>query len=257
MKSFFYSDELNEDFAFAYVKRQKVIEDNYHYISNNIFFLILEFVVYRIIMTLVAFFSCLHKRVRIKNRKVLRKAHGKYFLFGNHTQMPDDAYIPNLIGFPRKSFIVVNPDALSIRGTAWFIKMSGSLPVPSHVTGLKNFMNAMDKRVNNNHPIVIYPEAHLWPYYTKIRPYKSTSFRYPIKFDKPAYCFTTTYKKRKFSKKPKITVYVDGPFYSNKELKGKEAETDLRNQVYECMKKRSELSTYEYHKYYKRNDNND
>jgi 1-acyl-sn-glycerol-3-phosphate acyltransferase len=257
MRSYFYDDELNDDFCFAYIKHQREIKDDYKYINRNIVFLIMEFFVYRIIMTTIAFLTCKKRHIKIKNKKIVRKEKGKYFLYGNHTQAPCDAYIPNLIGFPRKSFIVVNPDALSIRGTAWFIKMSGSLPVPSHVTGLKNFMNAMDKRVNNNHPIVIYPEAHLWPYYTKIRPYKSTSFRYPIKFDKPAYCFTTTYKKRKFSKKPKITVYVDGPFYSNKELKGKEAETDLRNQVYECMKKRSELSTYEYHKYYKRNDSND
>ena len=257
MKSFFYSDELNDDFAFAYVKRQKVIEDNYHYISNNIFFLILEFVVYRIIMTLVAFFSCLHKRVRIKNRKVLRKAHGKYFLFGNHTQMPDDAYIPNLIGFPYKSFIIVNPDAVSFKGFEWFVKMSGSLPVPSKITGLKNFMNAIERRVNHHHPIVIFPEAHIWPYYTKIRPYKSTAFRYPIKFDKPAFCFTTTYQKRRFSNKPKITVYVDGPFYYDKELKGKAQEVDLRDRVYNCMVERSKNSTFEYYKYYKRVDKND
>ena len=157
--------------------------------------------------------------------------------------------------FPYKSFIVVNPDAVSFKGFEWFVKMSGSLPVPSKITGLKNFMNAIERRVNHHHPIVIFPEAHIWPYYTKIRPYKSTSFRYPIKFDKPTYCFTTTYKKRKFSNKPNITVYVDGPFYYNKDLSIKEAEKDLRDRVYNCMLKRSELSNYEYYKYYKRIDN--
>ena len=257
MKTYFYSDELNDDFAFAYVKKQKKIEDNYRYISHNIFFMILEFFVYRIIMTLIAIFSCLHKRVKIKNRKIVKKAHGKYFLFGNHTQMPDDAYIPNLIGFPRKSFIIVNPDAVSFKGFEWFVKMSGSLPVPSKRSGLKNFMNAIERRIDHHHPIVVYPEAHIWPYYTKIRPFKSTSFRYPIKYDVPAYCFTTTYQKRKFSKKPKITVYVDGPFYPKQDLHGKEQEIELRNQVYNCMVERSKNSTYEYYKYYKRVEKND
>ena len=257
MKSFFYSDELNDDFAFAYVKKQKQIEDDYHYISHNIFFLILEFIVYRIIMTLVAYITCLKRRVRFKNKKVLKKSRGEYFLFGNHTQMPTDAYIPNLIGFPRKSFIIVNPDVVSFKGFEWFIKMSGSLPVPSKISGLKNFMNAIENRINHHHPIVIFPEAHIWPYYTKIRPFKSTSFRYPIKFDKPAYCFTTTYQKRRFSKKPKITVYVDGPFYYDKELKGKAQEVDLRDKVYNCMVSRSMNSTYEYYKYYKRDNTND
>ena len=252
MKTYFYSDEVNDDFAFAYIKKQKEINDDYKYISHNIFFMILEFIVYRIIMTSIAFITCKKRHIKIKNKKVVKKAKGKYFLYGNHTQAPCDAYIPNIIGFPRKSFIVVNPDAVSIRGCEWFIKASGSLPVPTNISGLKNFMDAMDKRVSRKHPIVIYPEAHLWPYYTKIRPYKSTSFRYPIKFDKPTYCFTTTYKKRKFSKKPNITVYVDGPFYYNKDLSVKEAEKDLRDRVYNCMLKRSELSNYEYYKYYKR-----
>jgi 1-acyl-sn-glycerol-3-phosphate acyltransferase len=257
MKTFFYSDELNDDFAFAYVKNQKEIKDDYNYINNNIFFLILEFIVYRIIMTIIAYVTCMKRHIKIKNKKIVKKEKGRYFIYGNHTQAPCDAYIPNIIGFPRKSFIVVNPDALSFKGTAWFIKMSGSLPVPTHITGLKNFMDAMDRRVNKKHPIVIYPEAHLWPYYTKIRPYKSTAFRYPIKFDKPVFCFTTTYQKRRFSKKPKVTVYVDGPFYYDKELKGKAQEIDLRDRVYNCMVERSKNSNYEYVNYIKRDTKND
>lgn len=118
-------------------------------------------------------------------------------------------------------------------------------------------MNAIERRIDHHHPIVVYPEAHIWPYYTKIRPFKSTSFRYPIKYDVPAYCFTTTYQKRKFSKKPKITVYVDGPFYPKQDLHGKEQEIELRNQVYNCMVERSKNSTYEYYKYYKRVEKND
>ena len=257
MKSYFYSDELNDDFAFAYIKHQVEIEDNYNYINHNILFMILEFVVYRIIMTIVAYFTCFKRHIRIKNRRVVWKAKGRYILYGNHTQMPTDAYIPKIIGFPRKSFIIVNPDALSFKGFAWFVKMSGSLPVPSKMTGLKNFMNAIERRLKHHHPIVIFPEAHIWPYYTKIRPYKSTSFRYPIKYDVPAFCFTTTYQKRKFFKKPKITVYVDGPFYPDKNLNGKEQEIELRDRIYNCMVERSKNSNYEYYKYYQRVEKND
>ena len=250
MKTFFYKDEVNDDFAFAYIKNQREIEDNYNYINHNILFMIMEFVVYRIIMTTIAFVHCKLAHIKIKNKRIVKKAHGKYFLYGNHTMMPMDAYVPNIIGFPRKSFIIVNPDAVSLRGVAWFVKMSGSLPVPSKISGLRNFMDAIERRINHHHPIVIYPEAHIWPYYTKIRPYKATSFRYPVKLDKPAYCFTTTYQKRKFSNKPKMTVYVDGPFYYDKNLKGKMAEEELRNRIYNCMVERSKNSTYEYFKYY-------
>ena len=257
MKSFFYSDELNDDFAFAYIKNQREIEDNYNYINNNILFKIMEFVVYRIIMTTIAFVFSFFKGIRIKNKRIVRKAHGRYFLYGNHVMMPYDAYIPNIIGFPRKSFIIVNPDAVSLRGVAWFVKMSGSLPVPSKITGLRNFMDAIERRMKHRHPIVIFPEAHIWPYYTKIRPFKATSFRYPVKLDKPAFCYTTTFQKRRFSKKPKIIVYVDGPFYYDKNLKGKMAEEELRNRIYNTMVERSKNSNYEYYKYYKRDEVND
>ena len=68
MKTFFYSDEVNDDFAFAYIKNQREIKDDYKYINKNIFFMILEFVVYRIIMTLVAYITCIKRHVKIKNK---------------------------------------------------------------------------------------------------------------------------------------------------------------------------------------------
>lgn len=256
MKSYFYSDELNDDFAFANVKNQKFIDDDYKYINKNIFFRFFEFFVYRVIMYNVAWFWCKLRHTKYVNRKVLRHVKGGYFLYGNHTQIPNDAYIPNILGFPKKSYIIVNPDAVSFKGFEWFIKMSGALPVPSNISGLKNFQNAIYERVID-HPIVIFPEAHIWPYYTKIRPFKSTSFKYPIKSCKPSFSFTTTYQKRRFSKKPKITVYVDGPFYPNPNLSKKDMEIDLRNQIYEKMVERSKLSTYEYYNYYYRGENND
>ena len=105
-----------------------------------------------------------------------------------------------------------------------------------------------------NNPIVIYPEAHLWPYYTKIRNFSSVSFRYPIKYDKPVFTFTTVYKKKKLSKKPKIEIFVDGPFYPNKSLPDKLAQTEMRNIVFNKLNERACLSDYEFVKYIKRSE---
>ena len=66
--------------------------------------------------------------------------------------------------------------------------------------------------------VVIYPEAHVWKYYTKIRPYPSTSFKFPVHCNVPAFCMTTTYYKRKLGKKPGIVVYIDGPFMLDNNL---------------------------------------
>ena len=102
---------------------------------------------------------------------------------------------------------------------------------------------------------MIYPEAHIWPFYTKIRPFADSSFRYPIQYGCPVFCFTNTYQKRRFSKTPRIVTYVDGPFFPNENLDRKEKQADLRNRVYEAMCERSKMNNVELIKYVKATDN--
>lgn len=250
-KTMFYEDEINDDFAFVSRKKKEITKD-YVFINNNFIYKFFEFITYRLIMFPIAFiFSYIKHHPKFVNKRVLKKEKKGYFLFANHTQIPCDAYFPNILSFPKKSFIIVNPDSLAIIGTETFIKMSGALPIPTDLTGIKPFMDAIEKRVQKS-VVVIYPEAHIWPYYTKIRDYKDTSFRYPVKFDKPSFCYTTTYQKRKFGKKPKVTIYVDGPFYPNKELNLKQQQIDLRNRIHEKMVERSHNSTYAYIEYVRR-----
>lgn len=98
--------------------------------------------------------------------------------------------------------------------------------------------------------IGIYPEAHIWPYYTKIRPFKSVSFKYPVTLDKPSFCITNTYQSYgKNNDKVKIVSYIDGPFFPNKELTLNQAKQELRDQIYNAMCKRSENCNIEVIKY--------
>ena len=114
---------------------------------------------------------------------------------------------------------------------------------------MRDFVKCVKQRVEEKNCIVIYPEAHVWPYYTKIRPFPTTSFKFPVEAKLKSFAATTTYQKRKWGKKPKITVYVDGPFEVDEKLSKKENQEKLCNEIYECMKKRSNESTYEYIEY--------
>ena len=58
------------------------------------------------------------------------------------------------------------------------------------------------------------------------------------------FVLTNCYQKRKFSKKPKILTFVDGPFYPNTFLNENEAAKILREIAYNTMCNRSELLTY-------------
>ena len=61
---------------------------------------------------------------------------------------------------------------------------------------------------------------------------------------------TNTYQKTN-NNKIKIVTYIDGPFFTNEKLSLQEQKEDLRNQIYNCMVKRSQNSNIEYIKYIK------
>ena len=133
------------------------------------------------------------------------------------------------------------------------IQLLGAIPIPNKKDGMRNFLEAIKYHVEKKHSITIYPEAHIWPYYTKIRPFKAVSFKYPVELKKPVYCMTNTYQSFKsFGKdKVKIVTYIDGPFYADDSLKIREQKQKLRDMVYDCMCIRSKNSNVEVVEYRK------
>lgn len=250
-KIYYYTDELNDDFAEKSINPIK-IDENYKYVHKNVFWKIGSFIVYRLIALPIAFVysKCVHK-LKVIGKEKLKEAKGKgYFTYQNHTQVILDTLMPTLINFPRKAHIVAHPDNVSIPFLGGFNKMMGGFPIPSDIKTTKNFLNAMEYFLSKKNVIAVYPEAHVWPYYTKIRNFVSTSFKYPVKYKVPCFAYTTTYNKRD-NKKPQIIVYIDGPFYADESLSAKKAEQDLRDRVYKKMVERCKNSNVEFYTYIK------
>ena len=251
----YYRDELNDEFS-GITRKPYTVDANYRYLHKNPLWKLTEFLVYRIIMTPFAYLYCKCKfHHRIVGREALRQA-GKqgFFVYGNHTLMAGDAFFPSLVSFPRKAKVVVNSDNVSVPLTRGWIQRSGAIPVPTHHSGMRPFLHALEKSALLGHSIQIYPEAHIWPYYTGIRKFSSASFRYPVRYDAPVFCTTTTFQEPKHGKTPRVTVYVDGPFYADKGLSDRENEQMLRDRVYTTMCERAKNSTYESIRYVKRED---
>ena len=170
-------------------------------------------------------------------------------MYANHTQVFADTFLTSNVIYPKRNYLIVNPENVSMKFLGNFVQMFGAIPIPTGRDGMKNFLTAIKYHIQKGHSITIYPEAHIWPYYTKIRPFKSVSFKYPIELDKPVFCITNTYQKRG-KNKVKITSYIDGPFFVNKNLETKqEQKKDLRNRVYNQMVERSKNSNFEFIKY--------
>ena len=173
-------------------------------------------------------------------------------MYANHTQPFADTFIPSVADYPKRNFLIVNPVNISLRGTGTLVEMLGAIPIPSDIKAMKNFLATIEEKIKNKNSITIYPEAHIWPYYTKIRPFKAVSFKYPVKLNAPAYCITNTYQGYgRHNNKIQLVSYVDGPFYPNEELPLKERQQDLRDRVYEKMVERSKNNNVEHIKYIK------
>ncbi len=252
-KVFYYTDPLHDEFS-GIKKNTITVDKNYKYISKNPFWNLTSFLIYRVFVTPFVLAHCARKfKYKIENKKVLKlHSHEGYFVYSNHTLMGGDAFFPSIVTFPKKPYLIVHADNVSSKGTKNLVMMLGAIPIPTKLNGMPKFKEAIEKRWVQGHPIYIYPEAHLWPYYTGIRPFESTSFKYPAELNSPVYASTTTFQKPKRGKNPKVTIYIDGPFYPDKALSVKENQQKLRDQVYNAMIERSKNSTYEVIKYERR-----
>ncbi len=222
------------------------VDGNFRFVHKGLLWRISAFVFYRCIMWPFAWAWCkIRFRHKIENRRVLRGYRRRgLFAYGNHTLMLGDAFIPNLIFGRKYTYVVVGPQNLSARGTCHLWQMCGAIPTPTSIRGYRGFLEALEKRTLEHGAVVVYPEAHIWPYYTGIRSFPDTSFSYPARLGEPVFCFTNTFHRRPLCKTPKVVTYVDGPFYPDESLSLSEQAQELRDRVYATMCERAALSTY-------------
>ena len=240
IKTVYYNDPLNDEFSGVIKKRKVSVGADFKYINTNLLYSCIKFIIYRILATPIAFlYSKFKFNLKIIGKEKIKKYKNQgYFLYGNHTQMLGDGFMPNVATFPKSTYFITNPDNIATRGTKNIMMMMGVLPTPTDIHGFSNFSKAIKTVIEKKSCVVIYPEAHIWPYHTGIRPFRNVSFKYPIKNKAPSFSSTVTYSKSKRGK-PQIVIYIDGPFFGDGK-NVKEKQTNLRDKVYNAMCARAE-----------------
>ena len=257
-KVIYYEDILNDEFSDAKIEAKR-IDENYKYIRRGPFRFITHIFWYRMVACVLApWYLRIKFRHKIYNKKILKPyKKDAYFVYGNHTQDIADALIPTMVNGYKDTYVIVHANNVSMPYLGRVTPSMGAIPLPDDMKASKNFVKCIDYRVKQKHVIMIYPEAHIWPYCTFIRPFKDLSFRYPVEYDKPAFCFVNVYKKRN-NGKVKLETHVAGPFLPDKTLSNKDARKKLRDQVFEAMDNLSKLNEVEVIKYIeKEKANND
>lgn len=239
----YYTDPLQDDFAGNHIDTADVGAD-FPFIRQDVLFNALGFLLYYLIaIPLVWLLTKLCLGLKMENRKVLRQVRkGTFYLYGNHTQSLD-AVVPALAAFPKRAYVISHRDAVSIPGLRTIVQMLGAIPVPSEIKAMPAFAKALEKRAQENACIAIFPEAHVWPYYTGVRPFHANSFRYPVKAGRPVVAMAATYRKRRgllfWVKRPAMTLTFSEPFYPDASLSPRQAQEALRRQVYDFLKERT------------------
>lgn len=189
--------------------------------------------------------------LRVKNRRLLRRARAKggYVLYANHTQPFGDPCMQLLATFPNRSYVLASASNLGIPVIGRLLPRLGVVPVPHTLGGLKRLGELAGEIVGSGHPLVIFPEAHVWPWCGFVRPLPPAAFSFPVECGAPSYCMTTTYQRRRFGSKPRVTLYIDGPFEPDASLPKRAQKEWLHDEVQRCMAERSKASTYEYVRY--------
>jgi len=250
----YYTNELEDEFSNAVITAKK-IDETYEY-EGGILRKIGRVFWYHIIAKPLAFlFLKLKFGHKIINKKVLYQIDKTgFFLYGNHTNAIADALIPTMVAHPTSTYVIVHANNVSMPVLGKITPSLGALPLPDDGKAARNFNKAIKNLIEKKNFITIYPEAHLWPYYTGIRNFKDGSLRYPVQLRVPAFCFTNTYQRRKFRKTPRIVTYIDGPFYPDYTINSQLQRQKLHQQILETMKERAKNSNVELIQYIKKED---
>ena len=251
-RKIYYTDELNDDFnELDGVKKRPPLKPHYHYVHHNPFRRLLDgFLYYGFAKPILAVF-CFFHGIRYKNKKNLKvlKKRGA-FIYSNHVALSDVFKFQSLV-FNRKVNIIGYSDTSAIPVAGLLVKAFGYLPISMEASNLRGLREGCEFLVKErNQHVLIYPEAHIWPYYTKIRPFKSVSFIYPAESMCPVVPAVTVFRKVFYSKKPRQTIIFGHPIFPQEELTVNENRDYLRDKCYEEMVRIAQsVDQYEYIEY--------
>lgn len=258
---FYYESEEDDPIKTEGQERHEKITlpEGYEYIPKNPFVRLYARILFFFFWVFGQWYERRYWKVKFYGREKLKKAKKTgYVMYANHTNPFHDVFGPALAA-DRRIYTVISAVNLKIPGIGPMLPMIGGIPLGTNTEEKKAMNEAVDKRlVKQKKCLVIYPEAHVWPYATSIRkfPAGGKSFKYAVRNNLPVFTMTTTYHKRKNSKRdlPRMDVYVDGPFFPDPNLSDEENQEMLAKKAYESMKKYAKKNTYEYFKYIKKSD---
>lgn len=122
-KVIYYSDELNEEFSKAKIK-PRLIDKNFKYFHGYFWNLCSVFLQNVISMPIKILYSKIKFRIKYVGKDKLKKYKLEgYFIYANHTQVFADTFLTTVPLYPKRHFLIVNPENISVKPFRTIIEM--------------------------------------------------------------------------------------------------------------------------------------
>ena len=201
------------------------------------------------IFKLIHFF---HFNLKVKNKKILknlRKQKTAFITIANHCLIFDST-MSVATTFPKTTYLPTVEPTMKMPFVRFILRAGNIMPIPLNLKGLVKFKNDCNEVLKNGKVLHYFPEGALWPYYGKLREFKSGAFRFAVDANAPIlpYCFYFRERKgiwKLLGKKPLVTLEILQPLYPNTNLAKKDAIQELLERSHAAMKEVLDLHPYD------------
>lgn len=155
------------------------IKDNYKYIIDNKIFNIFSDLLFIVITPILWVLNRVLFGFDVEGVDNLRKVSGGKVTISNHVH-PMDCTMNGLINFPERTYFPTLATNFKIPFIRHLIRILYAIPIPKKTTQIEKFFEEIKKALLDGKTVHMYPEAALWPYYEKLRPFKKGAFKMAV-----------------------------------------------------------------------------
>lgn len=211
------------------------IKDNYKYIVDNKIFNGISDLIFLTITPILWILNRTLFGFDVEGLNNLRKIDGGKITISNHIH-PMDCTMNGLINFPERTYFPTLETNFKIPFIRHLIRILYAIPIPKKTAQKEKFFNQINKALLSGKTIHMYPEAALWPYYEKIRPFKKGAFRMAVDANCPIVPILYTFEEPQgifalYKKKKCIRAQILEPVYPDMNLERTKRIEDLEKKV--------------------------
>jgi 1-acyl-sn-glycerol-3-phosphate acyltransferase len=152
-----------------------------------------------------------------------------------------DCTMVNCVTFPNKVYLPTIHTTFQLPYIRHLVKGLNAIPIPEGIKAMSKFMSEIDNLLKEGKIVHFYPESALWPWYDKVREFKTGAFRFAVMNNVPILPMCFKFEERKglhklIFKKPMVRMYILDPIYPNMTINKKQAVNELCDKTHNIIK---------------------